>query len=492
MFGFPRKADDEDPQKIKNITVSGIPRAWNPDDVQAFLMDNGWKHLESSHKSGKIWFFKGQPPEDQSTQSIWRFEIDDNWFIEVQMASRPKSATNKQQLRPPRTLAAFLGSGEPKKNEGTGSRSSSHAHRAVAADTPVTPRAAAPSQNAPDQMDTDDQQGTRGHGSRSPRRQPGASQTVAPTVPDPPSPDPTRQAAKKAKLSPSKSFYPPSDPDDAIGKGWSLRDMGGEGDCFYRCAGTATSKEPAKVTEEAARIQGRFVRVKVVEHVRKHHKRFSEIFPNEDKFQGWCEETVKSGTWVEGTALQAFSEKYGLPVIIWSHKTNVWTRMVVAPRFSSGVACAAKDSVPLCLQLKDQHYQILVPPDQGKVPSNWLKETPNVVIDLRGAGRSLPSSSPSVVTLPSRVPPRLFTPWRLGLACLVRLVPLRWLLSGLLLRCLPLKPWGTPRQALVRLRFTRPCPIIRGWKDHYKRLIRAGLGMILLDLPLKVDPPKKN
>ena len=268
--------------------------------------------------------------------------------------------------------------------------------------------------------------------------------------------------------------------------------MGGEGDCFYRCAGTATSKEPAKVTEEAARIQGRFVRVKVVEHVRKHHKRFSEIFPNEDKFQEWCEETAKSGTWVEGTALQAFSEKYGLPVVIWSHKTNVWTRMVVAPRFSSGVACAAKDSVPLCLQLKDQHYQILVPPDQGKVPSNWLKETPNVVIDLRGAGRSLPSSSPSVVTLPSRVPPRLFTPWHLGLACLVRLVPRRWLLSGLLPRCLPLKPWGTPRQALVRLRFTRPCPIIRGWKDHYKRLIRAGLGMILLDLPLKVDPPKKN
>ncbi|CAL1145493.1 unnamed protein product [Cladocopium goreaui] len=65
------------------------------------------------------------------------------------------------------------------------------------------------------------------------------------------------QAAKKAKLSPSKSFYPPSDPDDAIGKGWSLRDMGGEGDCFYRCAGTATSKEPTKVTEESAKIQGK-------------------------------------------------------------------------------------------------------------------------------------------------------------------------------------------------------------------------------------------
>ena len=53
-LGFPRKADDEDPQKIKNITVSGIPRAWNPDDVQTFLMDNGWKHLESSHKSGSL------------------------------------------------------------------------------------------------------------------------------------------------------------------------------------------------------------------------------------------------------------------------------------------------------------------------------------------------------------------------------------------------------------------------------------------------------
>ena len=285
------------------------------------------------------------------------------------------------------------------------------------------------------------------------------SQTVAPTVPDPPSPDPTRQAAKKAKLSPSKSFYPPSDQNDAIGKGWSLRDMGGEGDCFYRCAGTATSKEPAKVTEEAAKIQGRFVRVKVVEHVRKHHKRFSEIFPNEDKFQEWCEETAKAGTWVEGTALQAFSEKYGLPVVIWSHKTNVWTRMVVAPRFSSGVACAAKDSVPLCLQLKDQHYQILVPPDQGKIPSNWLKETPNVVIDLRGAGRSLPSSSPSVVTRASVACPTPSVHTMASGSCVPGTVGTP---SVATVRSpapvSPLKPWGTPRQALVRLRFTRPCP----------------------------------
>ena len=60
-LGFPRKDDDQDLQKIKFITVSGIPRAWTPDDVQAFLGDNEWKNLESSHKKDKIWFVKGQP-----------------------------------------------------------------------------------------------------------------------------------------------------------------------------------------------------------------------------------------------------------------------------------------------------------------------------------------------------------------------------------------------------------------------------------------------
>ena len=144
----------------------------------------------------------------------------------------------------------------------------------------------------------------------------------------------------------------------------------------------------------------------------------------------------KTGTWVEGTALQTFSEKYGLPVVIWSHKTNVWTRMVVAPRFSSDVA-GTKDSVPLCLQLKDQHYQILVPSDQGKVPSNWLKETSmwSLTFEVR-AGRFPPLPHLWLPALPSHVPPRLFTPWYLDLACLVRLVPRRWLLSGLLPRCL--------------------------------------------------------
>ena len=394
-LGFPRKADDQDPQKIKHVTISGVPRAWNPDDVQAFLADNGWKDLESSHKKGKIWFFKGQPPENLTNQTIWRFEIDENWFIEVQVASRPKSPIDKQQLRPPRTLAAFMGKGETRKSEESGQRPPNHAHRAVAAEPITTLRAPALSQNNADHMETE-QLEARGHGSRSPRRA-DRSQTV-PTALDPPSPDPTQQATKKAKLSPSKSFYPPCDPEDAIGKGWSLRDMGGEGDCFYRCAGTAVCKDPAKLTPEGAKIQGRFVRVKVVEHVRKHQERFLQIFPSEEKFQEWCEETAKSGTWVEGTALQAFSERYGVPVVIWSHKTNVWTRMVVAPRFSSGMACGSKDCVPLCLQLKDQHYQILTPPDQGKIPSSWLRETPNVVVDLRGAGRSVSSTSRSKVT----------------------------------------------------------------------------------------------
>ena len=71
--------------------------------------------------------------------------------------------------------------------------------------------------------------------------------------------------------------------------------------------------------------------------------------------------------------------------------SNAWQRFCLAPKFSRGVACGAKDVVPIVVILKDKHYQALRCPDQGVLPKSWLCETQSnhadLVIDLTGAGR---------------------------------------------------------------------------------------------------------
>ena len=68
----------------------------------------------------------------------------------------------------------------------------------------------------------------------------------------------------------------------------------------------------------------------------------------------------------------------------------MWERYVIAGRFSKGYACVNKKKPPAILILADRHYVALVPPEGQSVPTSWLKETVDVVIDLSGAGRSNP------------------------------------------------------------------------------------------------------
>ena len=45
-----------------------------------------------------------------------------------------------------------------------------------------------------------------------------------------------------------------------------------------------------------------------------------------------------------------------------------------------------KDAEPICVQLCGKHYTALVPPNKTAFLSSWLRETPNVVINLEGGG----------------------------------------------------------------------------------------------------------
>ena len=80
---------------------------------------------------------------------------------------------------------------------------------------------------------------------------------------------------------------------------------------------------------------------------------------------------------------------------------KVWTRYVLATRFKNGYACAATGKSPVVVVvvvvvavvvvLTDKHYTALLPPPGEQVPRTWTKETPSLVIDLSGAGKSIAS-----------------------------------------------------------------------------------------------------
>ena len=71
---------------------------------------------------------------------------------------------------------------------------------------------------------------------------------------------------KRTKLNSPKGFYPPIDPDDAlkIGNGRIWREMG--------------VKHPEKLTPELAAKETSCARVKLVEYLRKHKKKYGELF----------------------------------------------------------------------------------------------------------------------------------------------------------------------------------------------------------------------
>ena len=243
--------------------------------------------------------------------------------------------------------------------------------------------------------------------SRSPGRR--RKDIVAETQLD--SPDGKQQGTKKLKLgSPNKSFYPPSDPDDAKRKGWSEVDLGGDGDCFYRCISYFLEKDPSKVTPEFAKNAASFIRVKLVAHARKHENRFAEFFPSTRGFAEWADATLQNNTWIEGAALQACSERNGLAIVIWSWrpKDNSWTRFTIAPRFSDGQACWAKGTSPATVILRNKHYTVLKPPEDTKTPISWLRETPNTVIDFSGVENQRQAVAIHHVVLQKLLP---FEPW---------------------------------------------------------------------------------
>ena len=173
-----------------------------------------------------------------------------------------------------------------------------------------------------------------------------------------------------------------------------MLDFGGDGNCFYRCFSYFTCKVPNELNEESAKKEASWIRVKVADCIKKRDARWKELFENDQSaFDAWVSSIPKTSTWVEGKALQAAAERFGKAVVVWARKKNFWYRLLVAPEFSKGLACAASGSEPVLLVLKDNHYRVLKPPSNGRCPSSWLREAPGGVIDLTSAGKAKSSAS---------------------------------------------------------------------------------------------------
>ena len=100
----------------------------------------------------------------------------------------------------------------------------------------------------------------------------------------------------------------PLDPQDAIHDfGWTQIDLGGDGDCFYRCAAFFIEKEkpfsPDKNTNvNKAKSAAAWIRSRTVQHARKSAGKFRSLFDAQELFENWLMTTAEPTTWIQGVA----------------------------------------------------------------------------------------------------------------------------------------------------------------------------------------------
>eukprot|EP00439_Symbiodinium_sp_Y106_P020222 s7554_g2.t1 len=110
---------------------------------------------------------------------------------------------------------------------------------------------------------------------------------------------------------------------EALNGGWCLVDQGGNGDCGYRALANAFH-----VQSNGGQADALWLRHQVVLHVQKHADRFGDFLAKdvdtapEDKsptenIQEWLHKAGEQGTWIDGVALQAISEKRGTPLVVF-------------------------------------------------------------------------------------------------------------------------------------------------------------------------------
>lgn len=411
-LGFQKKESDKHPVKVRCHTVQGVPRSWGEDDMKVFLQEQQWSEITNLVRRRQNWTFMGKAPADLSSRTFWQYDAHDpddsnavtcSIAVHVAVRSQNQPEVRKAVQGPKRikTLKEYMPS-DPKYCPENDHEVLPDANK----ETEKTPAAIAPQPGAhagksdagtDEKLDETPENAeiANRHRSRSPLRK-----SVPPTVPDTPTQDASQQALSPGKIEQGPPKKPkvsePSDPTHAMNEfGWRHWDQGGSGDCLFRVASLFEKDHDQQPSADDSRRQGSWLRAQTCSHIRKHASRFQVLFPDKKTFEAWVTSAGQHNTWAEGKAMQALSEKLGRPIVVWEKKTEdettTYTRLVIAPRFSKGFACCARDVAPICTMLHNKHYTALVPPKKATFPSSWLRETPNTVIDLEGGVERSPS-----------------------------------------------------------------------------------------------------
>lgn len=330
-------------------------------------------------------------------QTSWDFLIEDDkpWTLSIQtLVHRPKSPVIVQSVNPPPRLKA-------ESREQVVLR---HTQTSTA-------------ESKPDKAKTKKKDENERQRSRSPHRgeaaEEGDTQVEETTTME------VDQVGASGISTAVASVSPLWDPSAAVEAGWQELDLGGCGDCLFRClAAHKLLEESKEATPAATKTPAALLRTDALKHIRKHRQRFETFWapsPNaaaEGKpatFDQWLEKAAMQSTYGNGVFLQALSERMGSAFVVWKKQTNennetIQERFVIAPRFdSAGVACKAPSGWNITLLLENKHYKLLTKPKEASVPRSWLKETVTTLISLDGGS---PTKEVQLVPSPPGSSPR--------------------------------------------------------------------------------------
>ncbi|CAE7247805.1 unnamed protein product [Symbiodinium sp. CCMP2592] len=405
-LGMVKLPSDSPPQKPGVFQVTGVPRSWDPESVQKFLMSQDWKDVEILSKRRNTWILKARPPSENA---------DGPWWYEDEACS---DALVQVVKAPPRTPQLFekIAVPGPKRKFRTAEPESTGAK---APDKP-TPKAKARtdsktvdrgrSEVPATQLDPTSQNEENVDGKELPKRSRSRS-------------EPRNQSPQETDAS-GHDRHPRAPADEismAFKAGWKKVDFGGNGDCGYRSlVGALAHNEGEEIDTETAKRRGAVLRASCINHMRKRAEEYApwiaedadtapeEEAPTQDsRLNRFLAQAADPTFWICGIQLFAACEKRGIPIVIWFRARNetAWKRCTMAPDWKGGLPRMAAGAKPVVLILQDDHYTFLQPPTKGKVPDSWLRQTdiPDPKV-LQGSGPKSRAASLSRKDTASDVP----------------------------------------------------------------------------------------
>ena len=189
-----------------------------------------------------------------------------------------------------------------------------------------------------------------------------------------------------------------------MASGWIEKDMGGNGDCFFRAWIKAENHYFGKTQKEdeitKAALQ---LRVEAIKHIRKHKAHYEASWCNDTimeeqyqragqnppkNFEDFLQQASKKSFYVNEHLINAVVTRTGTPCVIWRAYSSttkgengkadstkkLWHRGVFAPGFNNGQAKANSKCGGITLMLRAEHYTCVLPPTASDPPSAWLRE----------------------------------------------------------------------------------------------------------------------